>query len=168
MTFALTAAAGAIRLALLPRFGLWLDEIYVRQAASGPFAESLRTVHFVHFFAVKPGLWLSESDFGLRLASALFGTACVPLAYAAARRAFGTGTALLFAGFVAFSPYFVNYSIDANYYSHVMFWSLLGLMFTVRAFETRQPGWLVALVAFAPSAFSSILSAHYIFSHSGW
>lgn len=142
----LTLIAALLRFPFLSRFGLWLDEIYVRRNALEPLAENLKTVHFVHFAAVKAGLAVVDNPFGLRLASACFGVAAVPLAWFAVRRALGSRTALLFAAFLAVTPYFINYSIDANYYSHVIFWSLAGLATAFRCYE-RPRLWLILPVA---------------------
>lgn len=150
---ALTLLAALIRLPFLSRFGLWLDEIYVREAAIEPLAANLRTVHFIHFLAVKAGLALSDSDFGLRLASALFGITGVPLGYLVVRRPSGPRVAAIFAACLAFVPYFINYSIDANYYSHMIFWSLLGLAAAVRFAEGGSPIWLAIQVPLALAGF---------------
>lgn len=150
---ALTVVAAALRLPFLSRFGLWLDEITLRGNVLEPLHENLRTVHFLHFIAVRPGLALADNAFGLRLASAAFGIASVPLAYAAVRRALGRPAALLFACFVAITPWFINYSIDANYYSHMMFWSLASLACICTAIEARRPPLLLLLAPFALAAF---------------
>lgn len=149
----LTLLAALVRLPLLSRFGLWLDEIYVREAALEPLAANLRTVHFIHFLAVKAGLAIADSDFGLRLASATLGIAAVPLGYLAVRRALGLPVAIYFATFLASIPYFVNFSIDANYYSHMILWSLLGLGTTLRMMERGHPPGLALLVPLALAAF---------------
>lgn len=149
----LTLLAALLRFPFLSRFGLWLDEIYVRQNALEPLAENLQTVHFVHFLAVKPGLALWDNPFGLRLASACFGVAAVPLGWYAARRALGVSTARLFAFFLAVVPYFINYSIDANYYSHVIFWAMAGLATAFIAYDQPRLWLFPPLAAFGLMAF---------------
>lgn len=149
----LTVTAALLRFPFLSRFGLWLDEIYVRDHALEPIIQNLRSVHFIHFIAVKPGLALWDTPFGLRLASACFGVAMVPLGYFAIRNALGKSTALLFGFFLTAVPYFLNYSIDANYYSHMMFWSVAGLGAAVRLFERKEAVWLLLIVPLGLIAF---------------
>lgn len=149
----LTLLAALLRFPFLSRFGLWLDELYVRDNALEPLGENLQTVHFVHFAAVKAGLALADNPFGLRLASASFGIAAVPLAWFAVRRALAPFAALLFSFFLAVTPYFINYSIDANYYSHVIFWSLAGLATAFRCYERPRLWLLLPLAGFGLLAF---------------
>lgn len=136
--FVFVLVALALRLPFLPIWGLWLDEVFVRNKALESFGAIFRTLHFVHFFWVKAFHSALGTETALRLPSALFGAASVPLAFGVGARMFDRATGTVFALFVAAIPYFVVYSIDANYYSHMMFWVLAALFFAGRLAATHR------------------------------
>ncbi len=149
----LTAVALLLRAPFAATWGLWLDELYVRGKVLGPVGDYLRTLHFVHFLAVKPFVSVADNRLFLRIPSVLFGTASVPLGFLAARRMFGEATALVYACFICCGTYFINYSIDANYYGHMMFWIVAALYFYARLFSTHRFRNLVALAGVVPISF---------------
>ena len=122
--WALALLALAIRLPLILGLALWLDEIGVQTNVRRSFADNLRTLHFVHFAVIKPFAALGAAEFLIRVPSLLFGVLSVGLGFLVARRLFSSRIAILFAYFLAVVPYFINYSVDADYYSHMIFWTL--------------------------------------------
>lgn len=146
-------AASLMRLQLMLRAGLWLDEVYVLQNVNEPFSENLKTLHWVHFLALKPFVALGDSDFLLRLPAFLFGMALIPLGYATASRLFDRSTGLAWAACLAFAPWFVNFSVECKYYSHMMFWGMFGLYFASRLITTRRLRNLVPVLLAAPAGF---------------
>ena len=143
------ALAALLRLPFIGRFGLWLDEAYVHDDALAPLSESLSSLHFFHFLVVKPFLAIRDNEFFLRLPSALLGILAVPLGFLSARRLMNERAGIVFAVFLAAAPFLVNYSLDANYYSHMVFWVLAAMYFWSRLHSTRRL-WNLAPLAAIP------------------
>lgn len=142
----LAAIAVAILLRVPPalRAGLWLDEVFVLDRVTEPLARNFRTLHFVHYLAIRLFREALPGEFGLRAASICFGVASVPLAYAVGRGFHSALAGRLLAVFVAVVPWFVVHSIDSNYYAHMMFWTLATLWVASRVARDRRPAWLLA------------------------
>ncbi len=140
---ALVTLAGAwLRLSHLGSKSLWLDEgatVALARASWQHFAwvwwygeANLQTVYFLLMRAwIHGGL----SEAWLRLPSALFGIASVPVMYVVARRFVPAGAALASAALLAFSPAHVYYSHEARSYTLTIFLVLLASYFFVRAVE---------------------------------
>ncbi|MCJ7811131.1 MAG: glycosyltransferase family 39 protein [Dehalococcoidia bacterium] len=119
----LTGAALLLRLYRLGSQGLWFDKAYTLFIARIPAVEAWRAlvvdgVHPPLFYALqKAALALGQSEFALRLPSAVFGAAAVPLVYILGRRWAGWGTGALAALLLALSPFHLWTSQDARMYS---------------------------------------------------
>ncbi len=119
----LTGAALLLRLYRLGSQGLWFDEAYTLFIARMPAVEAWRAfvvdgVHPPLFYALqKAALALGQSEFALRLPSAVFGAAAVPLVYILGRRWAGWATGALAALLLALSPFHLWTSQDARMYS---------------------------------------------------
>ena len=119
----LTGAALLLRLYRLGWQGLWFDEAYTLFIARMPAVEAWRAlvvdgVHPPLFYALqKAALALGQSEFALRLPSAVFGAAAVPLVYILGRRWAGCETGALAALLLALSPFHLWTSQDARLYS---------------------------------------------------
>ena len=149
---------GAIlRLYRLDAQSLWSDEgiqYAVANAESfGGVIERMKgsTMHPPLSFLINHlFLQIRNSDFLLRLPSALFGIASLPLLYLLARR-LTTPAAALFALFVlALSPFHIWYSQEARMYAGVLFAALLNTLFLLKAVERGRWWWLgyIASMAF--------------------
>ena len=158
----LTLAAAWLRLSHLGNKSLWLDEgatVALARASWRHFAwvwwygeANLQTVYFLLMRAwIHGGL----SETWLRLPSALFGIASVPLMYVVARRLVSAGAALASAALLAFSPAHVYYSQEARSYSLTIFVVLLASYFFVRAVEEGQRRDWVLWTVFGILAFYS-------------
>ncbi len=142
---ALTAAAATLRFFHL-NSDLWLDEIgtlvsYVRL----PVGQIFRTYgsmnqHLLYSVLahVSVGLF-GESGWALRLPAAMLGLATIPALYYAARAITSEREALLAAAFLTFSYHHIWFSQDARGYSAMVFFSLLGTGFLLRAIPTGEP-----------------------------
>lgn len=157
--------AGAIlRLPHIGRLGLWLDEVYVLNDALDPVSEILRKPHLLHFLAIKPFIMAAKNDVMLRMPSALTGLMAIPLAYLAGLLFTNRLTAAVWATLVTFSPFLIHYSIDANYYMHMLFWVLFALVLVGLAVRNCNP-WLylplplLAIADFFVHPFSSLFFA---------
>ena len=81
---------------------------------------------------------LSDSAFVLRLPSALLGTACVPLLYLLGRRLGGRRTGLIAAALLSVSMLHIEWSRRIDFYSALVFWTLMSLLALLRAVERRR------------------------------
>jgi len=128
----LTGLALLSRLLWLSPEGLWLDEVFVYFDCKMPIWHILLTMHPLHFFIGKAFLSIHDSPEMLRLPSVLWGTAAIPIIFMTLREMSGRQAAWLGAAFMACSSYLFNYSLDANYYGAVIFFSSTGLFFLTR------------------------------------
>ncbi len=147
----LTIIAAWLRLSHLGSKSLWLDEgatVALARASWRHFVwvwwygeANLQTVYFLLMRGwVHGGL----SEAWLRLPSALFGIASVPLMYTVARRLVSEGAALAAAALLACSPTHVYYSHEARSYTLTIFLVLLSSYFFVRAVEEgRREDWVL-------------------------
>lgn len=145
MWFALIFVMGvALRLYRLESQSLWVDEAIQYSAAS---AASIREViklalegatpplsHLINHFFFRAG----DSDFLLRLPSALFGIGSLPLIFILARRLASIQTALVTTLLFALSPFHLWYSQDARMYSQLRFFSLAGAILLLKAAENGK------------------------------
>jgi uncharacterized membrane protein len=161
---ALTALAAFLRFSTLGSQSYWYDEAVtvqlVRRSLSGmlraiPGSESTPPLYYV--LAWGWSRLFGTSDVGLRSLSAVFGTATVPAAYAAARVFVSRRTSLVAAALVAVSPFLVWYSQEARAYAVFVFFGTLSLALMGRA---ARPGASRSLFWWALSA-ALALATHY-------
>ncbi len=142
----ITLLAAVLRLWNLGSQSLWFDEAFtavrtLHPSLSATFSSMVHTEN-------SPFLWyliewvdyrlLGSSEFALRLPSALFGIATVPLAWATARELAGRRAALLAASLVAVGPLFVWYSQEARVYSLFAMLGALATLGFVRVLHDRR------------------------------
>jgi len=165
----LTLTAAALRLSHLGTKSLWLDEgatVALARMNWQHFAwvwwhgeANLQTIYFLLMRAwVHGGL----SEAWLRLPSALFGIASVPLLYMLGRRLLPDGAALAAAALLTFSPTHVYYSHEARSYTLTIFLVLLSSYFFIRAAEEgRRADWVlwvaISIVAFYSHYFAALV-----------
>ena len=142
---AVFAAAVALRIFALGAESLWFDETYSVMLAEKPLSWGMVTLPggvylaLLHFW-----LALGRSEIAIRLLSAAFGIATVPVVFVLARRLFGWRPALWAAGLVAISPFHVWYSREARMYALAGFFAWLAVWAAVEALRHRKPWlWLV-------------------------
>jgi mannosyltransferase len=159
--------AALLRLFRLGYQSLWVDEVltWLRADIGGRpgLADLLEDVHgplhtvLLHFW----GQLVGDSEWALRLPSALFGTALVPACAWTAARWLGPETAVPAAWLAAGSPFLVWYSQEARNYSLLMLCAvvssgiLLGLRARLRAGAVAA--YLLSALAGALSNFSFLL-----------
>ena len=163
---ALVVLAAALRFSTLGLQSFWYDEaftpVHVLHAGLGATLEGV--VHTEN----TPPLWyvliwgwsriFGTGAVALRLPSALFGVATVPVAWAIGRELSGRrATAIAAGAFVAVNPLFVWYSQEARAYGCFVLMSALTMLCFLRA--QREPT-RRRLAAFAVSASLALLS-HY-------
>jgi mannosyltransferase len=163
---ALVVLAAVLRFSTLGLQSLWYDEAFTPvHVLHGGLLATLRGV--AHTENTPPLwyvlIWAWTRIFGtgaiaLRLPSALFGVACVPVVWAIGRELSGRrATALAAAAFVAVNPLFVWYSQEARAYGLFVLTGALAMLYFLRAFREPTRG---HLTAFAVSGALALLS-HY-------
>jgi mannosyltransferase len=161
----LVLLAAALRLSTLGLQSFWYDEAFTPVHVL--HASLSATLHSVVHSENTPPLWyviawLFSRVFGsgmiaLRLPSALFGIATVPVAWAIGRELAGRRAAIACAALVAVNPLFVWYSQEARAYGLFVLSAAVAMLCFVRAERDPTPR---AMAAFAVSAVVALLS-HY-------
>jgi uncharacterized membrane protein len=141
-----------IRLYRLDAQSLWADEglqYFIASAESfrEVFGRLFRTFHpplsylIHHLF-----LQISDTDFFLRLPSALFGIASMPLVYVLTGRLVSKPAAVLTLIVFSVSPFHTWYSQDGRMYAQLLFLSLLSTYCLLEALEKQKPYWWGAYI----------------------
>jgi mannosyltransferase len=165
----LTMVAAWLRLSYLGSKSLWLDEgatVALARASWQHFAwvwwHGEANLQTVYFLLMRGWIHGGLSEAWLRLPSALFGIASVPLMYIVARRFAPNGVALASAALLTFSPAHVYYSREARSYTLTIFLVLLCSYFFVRAVEEgRRREWVLwtvfGILAFYSHDFAALV-----------
>jgi uncharacterized membrane protein len=151
-----------VRLLFLGSKSLWLDEarsILVANNLQRLWQGTIERYHpplyyqFLHYW-----LSLGESEFMLRLSSALLGSLAIPLSYALAVRLGGRDIALTTAWLTALSPLLVWYSQELRSYSLLLVLGLLSALALVRLVERPHLLWWLLYIV----AMCATLYTHYV------
>jgi mannosyltransferase len=143
----LTIGGAWLRLSHLGAKSLWLDEgatVALARASWQHFAwvwwHGEANLQTIYFLLMRSWIRLGSSEAFLRLPSALFGIASIPLMYFVGRKFMGVMPSLVAAGLLGFSPSAVYYSQEARSYSLGILVVLLSTYFFVRAMEENGAG----------------------------
>ncbi len=169
MVILITLAGAWLRLSHLGSKSLWLDEGATAALARASWAHfgwvwwhgeaSLQTLYFL---LMRGWIHLGTSETWLRLPSAIFGIAAIPLMYVLARKFMGALGALASAAVLAFSPTHVYFSQEARSYTLAMLVVMLSSYFFVEAVEGNRPrdwAWwaVMGVVAFYCHDFTALV-----------
>ena len=141
---AVLCAAAATRFFRLGHQSLWFDEVFSLDVVEKPFSalisEALRdAVHPpLYYILLKPFAMLSESEWILRLPSALLGIAFVALMYAVVADMLNRRVAGVAAVICLLSPFHVFYSQETRMYTLLMVMALLSTFLLHRANDREQ------------------------------
>lgn len=157
---------GCLRLYRLGVESIWLDEYYSIRYAIQPNVSSLlttlnaNTVHpplyflLLHFW-LQPG----DTDFHLRLPSALFGTLSIAALYFTATEMFDRRVGLLSALLLALSPMHLWHGQDARMYTLLVFAILSSSCFLWAAWQKNKAvAWAAYVVAATVSLYTHYLA----------
>ena len=161
LVIALLLALG-LRLLLLGSKSLWLDEAWglsVTKAGQKALWAGTYEDHHPPLFYLLSGylIKLGESEFKLRLLSAIFGAASVLLIYQLGIDIGGKKVALSATWLSCLSPLLIWYSQEARSYSFLIFMGLVGTVALVKLFLRPNLGWWLLFVV----AMSAALYTHY-------
>lgn len=156
-----------MRLSHLGAKSLWLDEgatVALARASWSRFAwiwwHGEANLQTIYFLLMRAWIHVGSSEFLVRLPSALFGIASIPLTYVVGRKFTGEMPSLVAAALLAFSPSAVYYSQEARSYSLAILMALLSTYFFVAAVEeNRARDWVLWTVCGIGSFYSHDLAA---------
>jgi 4-amino-4-deoxy-L-arabinose transferase-like glycosyltransferase len=136
----------ALRLIQLGEWSFWQDEAVTVLLARKPVVDLIRiTSQDVHpplyYLVVKTFMFLGQSEWVVRLPSALCSTMSVAVLYWIGCELFERRTALVAAGLMAVSPLQLYYAQEARMYAQLVFLSLFCVGCLVRALQTRSWLW---------------------------
>jgi uncharacterized membrane protein len=152
--------AAFLRFYKLGEWSFWYDEIFTLRDISKIFEFSLfnQQVSRWLIFGVVDSMGISE--FNARLVPALVGVISVPVLYFPTRKMFNTPIAMLFAVFLAISPWHLYWSQNARFYTTLLLFYSLGLFLVYFALEEDKPWYLVfALFFFGLAVMERVFAA---------
>ena len=135
----ITLVGGGLRILLLPKNGMWLDETFSVWLASQGVADMLHWVAridqhpplyylLLHFWVTING----AAPYYVRLLSAVFGAATIPVIYLIGKRISGTVVGLAAAALLAFSPFNIYFAQETRMYTLLMFNAAVAIYALVR------------------------------------
>ncbi len=144
---ALLMWAGWIRFRGLGNESLWGDEIRLVSLARRPVLEVWSRTVFppVHLLVLKAASVLGDSEWVVRLPSAIAGVLGVMTVMVLARRALGRSAGVAAGVLLALSPFHIAVSREAKYFPLVVLFAALALLSLHQA--RRRPAWLWVFAA---------------------
>jgi mannosyltransferase len=143
----LTIGGAWLRLSHLGAKSLWLDEgatVALARASWQHFAfvwwHGEANLQTIYFLLMRGWIHVGSSEALVRLPSALFGIASIPLMYVVGRKFTGVMPSLVAVALVSFSPSAVYYSQEARSYSLGILVVLLSTYLFLRAVEENRTG----------------------------
>ena len=145
------ACAAGIAFRTYTRSELWLDEaltVHLSEVPLGDLPDVLRRDGAPPLYYALLHGWMALVGTGnqaVRLLSALFGVATLPLLYRAGRRLGGPTVGVGALVLLATSPFAIRYGTEARMYSLVALLVAAGWLLVSNALERPKPGWLVGV-----------------------
>jgi 4-amino-4-deoxy-L-arabinose transferase-like glycosyltransferase len=135
----ITLMGGFLRVLLLDKKGMWLDETFSVWLASQRVVDMLQWIvkidqHpplyylLLHYWMVLYG----DTPYSVRLLSVLFGTGTIPMIYLIGKRMSGVMMGLVAAVFLAFSPFHIYFAQETRMYTLLTFNAAVAIYALVR------------------------------------
>jgi mannosyltransferase len=170
---AIVAAGAILRLHLLGRRDLWVDEALSVLLASMPWHDFWNSLWdfqanmTLYYLLLRAWLIFGDSESAVRGLSVLFGIASIPAAYFLSRRLFGHKASLAGAALMAVNAFQIRYSQEARSYGLVMFLAIISTYLFVRLLESprRPANWAIYVAVCAAGIYSHfffylVITAH--------
>ena len=145
LVLGLTLAGAVLRLYLLADKSIWLDEAFSIALSGRELDELLRLTVLtdthppLYYILLKYWMVLGHSEGVVRLLSALFSTAAIPVMYLLGQALYQERDAgLLAATILAFSPFQIWYAQEARMYAMLTFFILASAYFLIRALRDNE------------------------------
>lgn len=132
--FLITLTGFILRVYNLDYNSLWFDETLTMAPMDGSFWDIFKERETVQRFLILPTYNIilfpllkifGDSEFIIRLPSAIIGTITIPVGYCIITNIFDKRSGLIYAGLIAFSGYHIHFSREARYYPLLMLLTLL-------------------------------------------
>jgi uncharacterized membrane protein len=163
-----------LRLYRLDYQSLWADEglqyFVANNNSLGEILSQVRSFHPPLSFVInKAFLRIGESEFFLRLPSALFGIATLPIFYHLTRELTSGRVALVSTFVLAVSPFHIWYSQEGRMYAELVFFSVLSSVVLLQALKHRETRWWIAYVLVsAAGVYTQIFMILALLAQFGW
>ena len=135
----ITLIGGFLRVLLLNNKGLWLEETFSVWVSSHSVVEMLQWIARIDqhppLYYLLLHYWITLSGDGpyyVRLLSALFGAATIPIIYLIGKRLSGVGMGLAAAVILAFSPFNIRFGQETRMYTFLTFNAALAIYALIR------------------------------------
>ena len=135
----ITLTGGALRMLLLAKNGMWLDETFSVWLANHSVAEMLQWIVKIDqhppLYYLLLHYWISlngDTAYAARALSVLFGTATIPIIYLIGKRISGVVMGLAAAALLALSPFNIYFAQEARMYTVLMFNAAVAIYALVR------------------------------------
>lgn len=135
----ITLAGGFLRVFQLDAKGMWLDEtfsVWLARQSTGDLLQWIVKIDQhppLYYLLLHEWVALSgDTPYDVRLLSALFGTATIPIIFLIGRRLAGPVVGLAAAVFLAFSPFNIYYAQEARMYTLLVFNAAVAIYALVR------------------------------------
>jgi len=152
LPLALIMLIGAVlRIFGLGNESLWLDEATTVARIHGTWLSLLSNGTQGPFYLILIKAWtllFGESEFALRLPSALFGIASIPALFLLGQVLFNRTTAMWAALFLAINPFAIFYSQDARPYALYFFGAILSYYYLIRVLREFRARDAVAYILY--------------------
>jgi len=135
----------SLRLYNLDKFSFWFDEALGVLQAKNPEAIIIQkdTAPPLYIFFLYYWNKISDSDFGLRLPSLIFGSISILMIYLLGKLLFTEKISFIGAFLLAISPFHIYYSQEARMYSLMPLLTLLSTYFLIKSLKNENPlSWL--------------------------
>ncbi len=135
----ITLIAALLRFYKLGEWSFWGDEMLTVVDVPDGFNEGIFRRSFSLSLIQAVIGWLGTSEWSARLAPSIIGILTVPVLYLPIRRLLGPGVGLLSMLLLALSPWHVYWSQNARFYTLLLLFYTLALLFLFWGFEEQRP-----------------------------
>ena len=144
----ITLVAALLRFYKLGNWSFWGDEIFSvgfqEDGFNFSFLRSSLAGTMIHLATTTLGI----SEWSARLFPALIGMISIPILYFPIKRLFGSSVAILASGLLAVSPWHLYWSQNARFYSLLLLFYTLALLYLAIGLEEDRPWFLLLSVIF--------------------